>query len=65
MIKNLLGELLLGKRKPTAGFPKGVNSLVVANAIDEAMDNGVVVDLRPRWQRAVSIFGNEAIGPKG
>jgi hypothetical protein len=56
---------LLGKRTPAAGFPEGVNSLVVANAIDEAMDNGVVVDLRPQWQRAVSIFGNEAIGPKG
>ena len=48
VIKNLLGELLLGKRTPAAGFPKGVNSLVVANAIDEAMDNGVVVDLRPQ-----------------
>ena len=59
-----LGEVLLGKRAPAAGFPEGVNSLVVANAIDEAMDNGVVVDLRPQWQRAVGIFGNEAIGPK-
>jgi hypothetical protein len=29
------------------------------------MDNDVVVDLRPQWQRAVSIFGSEAIGPKG
>jgi len=65
VIKNLIGEVLLGKRTPAAGFPEGVNSLVVANAIDEAMDNGVVVDLRPQWQRAVSIFGNEAIGPKG
>ncbi len=40
---------LAGLRAPAAGFHEGLRSLVVAQAVDQAMNEGRVVDLAPLW----------------
>lgn len=51
-----LAEVMRGHRKPVTGLLDGVRSLVVVNAIDEAMDMGVVVNLQSRWHEIASAF---------
>jgi predicted dehydrogenase len=46
-----LAECMAGLRTPAAGFTEGVRSLVVAQAVDQAMHEGRVVDLAPLWAR--------------
>lgn len=46
-----LAACLRGGAEPLAGILEGVRSLVVAQAIDAAMERGEVVDLRPTWRR--------------
>jgi len=46
-----MAKTLLGKAAPKAGMAEGVRSLTVALAIDQAMDTGRVVDLRPTWKQ--------------
>jgi predicted dehydrogenase len=56
-----LAEVLAESRAPAAGFTEGIRSLVVANAVDEAMEKGVVVDMRPQWKRVASVFGGDEV----
>jgi hypothetical protein len=42
---------MAGMREPAAGFDEGLRSLVVAQAVDQAMHEGRVVDLAPLWAR--------------
>lgn len=46
-----LAECMAGLRDPAAGFAEGLRSLVVAQAVDQAMHEGRVVDLAPFWSR--------------
>lgn len=46
-----LAECMAGLRAPAAGFAEGLRSLVVAQAVDQAMNEGRVVDLAPLWSR--------------
>ena len=46
-----LAECMAGLRAPAAGFNEGLRSLVVAQAVDQAMHEGRVVDLAPLWAR--------------
>jgi predicted dehydrogenase len=46
-----LAATLRGNAKPEAGMVEGLRSLAIANAIDQAMDTGSVVNLRPIWKR--------------
>lgn len=46
-----LAECMAGLRAPAAGFDEGLRSLVVAQAVDQAMHEGRVVDLAPLWAR--------------
>lgn len=52
-----LAEVMRGKRLPAAGFAEGVRSLAISNAIDQAMDEGRIVDLAPTWSQLESEFG--------
>ena len=56
-----LAEVLAESRTPAAGFTEGIRSLVVANAVDEAMDKGAVIDMRPQWKRVASVFGSDDV----
>jgi hypothetical protein len=56
-----LAEVLAESRAPAAGFTEGIRSLVVAKAVDEAMEKGVVVDMRPQWKRVASVFGGDEV----
>jgi len=47
-----LAECMAGLRLPSAGFFEGLQSLVVAEAMDSAMRKGQVFDLKPLWTRA-------------
>jgi len=47
-----LRKTMLENTAPLAGLDDGFTSAVSAFGIDEAMDSGQVVDLRPMWQRA-------------
>ncbi len=46
-----LAECMAGFRPPSAGFQEGLNSLVVCEAIDNAMRERRVLDLAPFWAR--------------
>jgi predicted dehydrogenase len=46
-----MAECMAGLRAPAAGFAEGLRSLVVAQAVDQAMREGRVVDLVPLWAR--------------
>ena len=46
-----LAACMAGRAEPAAGIAEGLRSLVTAQAIDEAMERGAVVDLRPYWAR--------------
>ena len=46
-----LAATLLGQAPPKAGMADGIRSLTVALAMDQAMDTGQVVDLRPTWKQ--------------
>ena len=61
LIANELAEVLAESRAPAAGFTEGIRSLVVANAVDEAMDKGAVIDIRPQWKRVASVFGSDEV----
>lgn len=56
MAKELL-EVLCGRCAPKAGFAEGIRSLVLANAIDRAMEVGSVVDLKSEWNSLENEFG--------
>jgi predicted dehydrogenase len=51
-----LADTITGERPPAAGFTEGVRSLTTALAIDAALDQGTVVDLRPRWAEVAKTF---------
>jgi predicted dehydrogenase len=53
-----LAETLAGNAPPAIGFTEGILSLTTALAIDEALDTGAVIDLRPRWQEVAATFGD-------
>jgi len=46
-----LAQCMLGNVEPRAGLDEGFNSAVTCFAIDEALQTGQVVDLRPKWQQ--------------
>lgn len=50
-----LAECMAGLRAPAAGFSEGLRSLVVAQAVDEAMRDGRVIDLAPLWARVSTL----------
>jgi predicted dehydrogenase len=50
-----LAECMAGLRAPAAGFSEGLRSLVVAQAVDQAMHEGRVVDLAPLWARVKAL----------
>jgi len=50
-----LAECMAGLRAPAAGFAEGLRSLVVAQAVDQAMNEGRIVDLAPLWARVQAL----------
>ena len=52
-----LADVLNLRRTPAAGFPEGVRSLALAEAIDTAMDEGRVVEMDALWAGLESEFG--------
>ncbi len=60
MTKELV-EVLAESRTPATGFTEGIRSLVVANAVDEAMDTGMVIDMRQQWKRVASFSGSDEV----
>lgn len=50
-----LAECMAGLRAPAAGFTEGLRSLVVAEAVDQAMSEGRVVSLAERWARVQAL----------
>ncbi len=50
-----LAECMAGLRAPAAGFAEGLRSLVVAQAVDQAMTEGRVVDLASLWARVQAL----------
>jgi predicted dehydrogenase len=46
-----LAECMAGRRPAAAGFTEGMRSLILAQAIDQAMTEGRVVDLAPLWSQ--------------
>ena len=50
-----LAECMAGLRAPAAGFAEGLRSLVVAQAVDQAMHEGRVVDLALLWARVQAL----------
>lgn len=51
-----LAECMAGIRPPVAGFNEGIRSLVAAQAIDQAMTEGRVVDLDPLWKQVAPLL---------
>lgn len=50
-------DVLYGKRAPAAGFTQGVRSLALANAIDQSMREGRMIDITPTWAMLKDGFG--------
>jgi len=55
-----LAAVLQGQKQPKASMAEGIRSLAVALAMDEAVDTGRVVDLRPTWKRLRGIIDPRA-----
>lgn len=51
-----LAEIMLGRRSPLVGFTEAIRSLTTVFAIDAALDQGCVIDLRPRWAAVAKDF---------
>lgn len=55
-----LAACMAGRAEPAAGIAEGVRSLVLALALDEAMERAAVVDLKPSWARVARLLGGAA-----
>ncbi|MES2696335.1 MAG: Gfo/Idh/MocA family oxidoreductase [Verrucomicrobiota bacterium] len=58
MMAGELADALNGLRAPATGFTEGILSLTTVLALDAALDQGTVVDLRPRWLEVARQFGD-------
>lgn len=50
-------EMMRTDAPPKAGVEEGIASALTCFAIDEAMNTGQVVDLRPKWQELAEVLG--------
>jgi len=62
-IINWLARCMLEGETPRAGTVEGLNAAIPCFAIDDAMDGGTVVDVRPYWQQAGIDPDQPVIGP--
>jgi len=62
-ILDWLAQCMLQGQSPRAGAVEGLNAAIPCFAVDDAMDHGTVVDVRPYWRRAGIDPDRPVVGP--
>lgn len=60
-----LADCMAGRAAPAAGLLEGIRSLVLANAIDQAMEENKIIDVSPLWRRVDDLGTTGAVPNSG